>query len=722
MNDRPNQPLFVATIGLSSFVLFTLELLAGRLVLPVFGGTPSVWTTALCFFTGVVFVGYAYAHLVATRLGQRAGGAVHLALAALVVAATLLVPADLSRLRFDGMPAALNVLAVLALVAGAPALLLATTTPLLSAWFSGRGRDPWWLYAVSNGASLAGLIAYPFVIEPFMPLSAQRTALVVLLAVLAVLLARVVVSAPRDARARRMAPTTSRPTLWRQAAWLFAAAIPAGLLSATTMQLATDQISTPLLWIGPLGIYLGSFVIAFSERGRRLLPVAEKLVPAAATVMWVPFVVHVSWPEPVLVTTLLAAFAVLSVTIHGRVALSRPDESRLTGFYLVVSAGGLIATAFVALVAPLVFSDVFEYPLLIIGGLAALAILPGPAWRLTTSPGAALRAAGRRLVPYLAVSGLLITSVSHDAPASALFVSVVLVIGALVIAVGRTPRALALSTTVAIVTLVLVFSPGYLVRVRTFFGITEVRSARDGTATSEIHGTTLHGLQFQDARRAEPTSYFVRSGPLGDVFANLAERVPQAADVGVVGLGIGTIAAYERPGDTMTYFEVDQAVIDLARDRRYFTYLADATAPPRIVLGDGRLSLADAPAGAFDVLVLDAFSSDAVPAHLLTREAMRTYARTLKPGGILVFQLTNRHFDLASAVAETARSIGLDARTKQFTPSSAESARLAAQPSRWLVAGSAADVAPFDELGWTQPGRGSVLTDDYTSILQLMRW
>lgn len=720
--NRPNQPLFVATIGLSSFLLFTLELLAGRLVLPVFGGTPSVWTTALCFFTGVVFVGYAYAHFLATRLGQRAGGVTHLALAVLVVAATLLAPADLTELRFAGMPAALNVLAVLALVAGAPALLLATTTPLLSAWFSGRGRDPWWLYAVSNGASLAGLIAYPFVIEPLVPLSAQRSALPVLLVPLAALLAGVVATAPQGARARREVPATPRPTPSRQVAWLFAAAIPAGLLSATTMQLATDQISTPLLWIGPLGIYLGSFVIAFSKRGRRLLPVAEKLVPAAATVMWVPFVVHVSWPVPVLVTTLLAAFAVLSVAIHGRVALSRPDESRLTGFYLVVSAGGLLGTAFVALVAPLVFSDVFEYPLLLAGGLAALAMLPGPAWPPTAGPGATLRAAGRRLAPYLALGVLLIASVSREAPASALFVTVVLVIGALVIAAGRSPRALALGTAVAIVALVLLFSPGYLVRVRTFFGITEVRSAQNAAATSEIHGTTLHGLQFEDARRAEPTSYFVRSGPLGDVFADLAERVPQAADIGVVGLGIGTIAAYERPGDTMTYFEVDQAVIDLARDRRYFTYLADAPTRPRIVLGDGRISLANAPAGAFDVLVLDAFSSDAVPAHLLTREAMRTYARTLKPGGILLFQLTNRHFDLAPAVAETARSIGLAVRTKQFTPSSAESARLAAEPSRWLVAGGAADVARFDALGWTQPGRGPVLTDDYTSILQLMRW
>ncbi len=718
MKDRHSQPLFIAAIGLSAFALFTLELLAGRMVLPIFGGTPSVWTTALCFFTGVVFVGYAYAHLIATRLGQRVGGAVHLALAVMAVAATILAPRALGGVRFPGMGPALNVLVLLAIVIGPAALLLATTTPLLSAWFSDQGRDPWWLYAVSNAASLAGLLAYPFLIEPLVPLSAQRAALGMLLAIFALLLAGVVASAPRGAHAERPAPATPRPPLRRIAAWVFAAAIPAGLLSATTTAIATDQISTPLLWVGPLAIYLGSFVVAFSERGRRVLPLAEKLVPAAVTVMWVPFVAHVSWSVPVLLTTLLGGFSVIAVAVHGRLALARPDETHLTGFYLAVSGGGLLATAFVALVAPLAFSGVYEFPVLLVGALAALAMLPGPAWPSTTGSGATLRAAGRRLVPYVAVSAALFATVASGP--QALFVSVVLAVGALVIAATPGPRGMAVATAVAIVTLTLVFSPPYLVRVRTFFGITEVRSAENGAAFSEIHGTTFHGVQFTDDRRGEPTSYFVRSGPLGDVFADLAERRPTGADIGVVGLGIGTIAAYERPGDTMTYFEVDRSVIDLARDTRYFSYLADAPVPPQVILGDGRLSLTAAPAESFDVLVLDAFSSDAVPAHLLTREAMQAYLRTLKPGGTLVFQLTNRHFDLTPAVAETARSLGLEARTRAYAPDAAGE-RLAAQGSRWLAAGTPEAMARFDARGWATPARGPVLTDDYTSILQLMR-
>ncbi|TDB37914.1 MAG: hypothetical protein D9V44_07650 [Actinobacteria bacterium] len=718
MKDRYSQPLFIAAIGLSAFALFTLELLAGRLVLPLFGGTPSVWTTALCFFTAVVFVGYAYAHWLGTRFGQRVGGAVHAVLAAVVAAVMLAAPRDLGGLRVPGIDPALNVLVLLAIVAGAPALLFATTTPLLSAWFSGRGRDPWWLYAVSNGASLAGLLAYPFVIEPLVPLSTQRAAIGWVLPVFVLLLAGVAATAPRGAPAGVAAPATPRPSLRMIAAWVFAAAVPAGLLSATTTAIATDQVSTPLLWVGPLAIYLGSFVIAFSARGRRVLPVAERLVPAAVTVMWVPFIVRVSWPVPVLLAVLLGAFAVVAVAVHGRLALSRPDGAHLTGFYLAVSGGGLLATAFVALLAPLVFSGVYEYPVLLVGALAALAMLPGPEWPAVSGPGGALRAAGARMLPFAIVSAALLATAPH---ASLPFVGVVLVIGSLVIIICSGPRGMAFGSAIAVVTLTLVFSPPYLLRVRTFFGITEIRSAENGDAVSEVHGTTLHGLQFTDERRTEPTAYFVRSGPLGDVFAELATRRPDGASIGVVGLGVGTIAAYERPTDAMTYFEVDHAVITLAQDRRYFTYLSDAPSAPRIVLGDGRLSLAAMPAGSFDLLVLDAFSSDAVPAHLLTREAMRAYLRTLEPGGVLVFQLTNRHFDLTPAVAETARSVGLEARTLAYTPDAAARERLAAQASRWLVAGTPEAMGRFEAAGWETPVRGPVLTDDYTSILQLMK-
>ncbi len=717
------RPLFVASIGLSAFLLFTLELLAGRLVLPVFGGSPAVWTTALCFFTGVVFVGYLYAHVVVTRLGQRLGGLLHLVLGGFAVVATILAPTDLGALRNPALPEALNVLLVLALVAGAPAFLLATTSPLLSAWFAGRGGDPWWLYAASNAASLVGLLAYPLIIEPALPLSIQRLLLVTCLVLFVASLVAVV------AGGRQTPPAVDRPSVAaaprlarrRQLLWLVAAIVPAGLLSATTTYLATDLVSAPLLWIGPLGIYLGSFVIAFSERGRRILPIVERLIPAAATLMWIPYVLPGSWPVVVLIVFLLLAYAIIAVAVHGRLALDRPDEAHLTGFYLLVSAGGIVATAFVALVAPLVFNAVYEYPVLLVGGLGVLAVLPGPDRRSIAGPRAIVLDAGRRLVPYVVIGVVLLLLAVLEDPSSAVITSFVFGVGALVICLGASPRILAIGTGAAIVVMLVIGWTNPLVRVRTFFGVIEIRSEYDGVARAEFSGTTLHGIQFIDARQFEPTTYYVRAGPLGDAFTDLWQRLPNGGSIAVVGLGTGTVAAYERPNDSMTFFEIDQAVIDLARDTRQFTYLSNAPVTPQIVLGDARLSLAAEPSASYDLIVLDAFSSDAVPAHLLTREAMQIYQRVLRPGGIIAFHLSNRYYELVPAVATTARTTGLAAVGLSYVPGAARTDQLAARSSSWVIAGKRDDVLRFTN-GWSEPIDGPILTDDFSDTLRLLRF
>jgi SAM-dependent methyltransferase len=724
MRFRSRAP-YVASIGLSAYLLFSLELLAGRLVLPVFGGAPAVWTTALCFFTAVVFLGYLYAHLIVTRLGRRRGSIVHLALVVAVLVATMLAPADLGALRYPGMPEALNVLLVLALVAGAPAFLLSTTSPLLSAWIAERGDDPWWLYAVSNAASLFGLIAYPFLIEPTIPLSGQRSILIALLAVVAVGLTVVVVGARRipDVVREKVEAVTEPPTRRRKALWLLAACVPAGLLAATTTYLTTDHISAPLLWIGPLGIYLASFVVAFSERGRRILPVVERLVPAAATLLWVPYVVPTIWPVVVILPLTLASYGVLAVAIHGRLALDRPDAAHLTGFYLVLSAGGMVATALVALVAPTVFSDVYEYPILLVAGLAALSLLSDAETAGTrTRRGSYLREAAARLLPYLLVGAVLVAFAWRESAAAAVLVAVLVCLGAVLVAMARTMRLLAVGTLLSLVAMTALFAQQDIARVRTFFGVITVRPAVGGAARSEMNGTTLHGLQFLDARSKQPTSYYVRSGPLGDAMLDLDRRLPGGAAIGTVGLGIGTLASYARAGDSMTFFEIDQAIVDLARDPRYFTYLADAAILPRIVMGDGRLSLAEEPAASLDLLVLDAFSSDSVPVHLLTREAMQLYERTLRPGGILLFHLSNRNFDLVPAVGSTARSLGLSAAVRSYTPDTRAIGESAAAASIWMVVGTPADVARFEGIGWTAPADGPVLTDDFSDIVRLLRF
>jgi SAM-dependent methyltransferase len=716
---------FAGAIALSAFLLFSLELLAGRLVLPVFGGSPAVWTTSLCFFTAVLFAGYLYAHLLVGRLPASRAAAVHLGVGIIAVAATVLAPSDLGSLRNPALPQALNVLLALAVVAGGPAFLLATTTPLLSDWYANRGNAPWWLYAASNGASFVALLAYPFLVEPTIPLSAQRLLFAGGLVAMTTMLAAIAASGRRRAGVAQTpgaAVAVAAPSPLsrrRQLLWLAAAFVPAGLLSATTNYLQTDLISAPLIWVGPLAIYLGSFVVAFSLRGRRWVAWADRLVPAAATLLWVPFVLPGVWPVLPLLAVELGSLFVLAVAIHGHLAYDLPDERHVTRFYLVLSAAGMLATAFVALLAPLAFSTVLEYPLLIAAGVGVLVVLPsGPAAERVARRRPLVRELVGRLAPYALIAAALVLLIAREDVAAARNVLGYVVLGLVAVIGGISPRMFAGLTTAVVVVAVVVSTSSPLLRVRTFFGVIEVRTRN--ASHLEISGTTLHGVQFLDGRRDLPTTYYVREGSLGQIVADLDTRLP-AARIAVVGLGIGTMAAYQRPTDAMTFYEIDQTVVDIARNPASFTYLADAPAPPRIVVGDARLSLLDEPAAAFDLLVLDAFSSDSVPAHLLTREAVASYQRVLAPDGLLVFHLSNRYYDLGPAVASTVGAKGLDAALRFYQPSPELMTTLDASPSVWLVAGSPEAVGRFTAQGWTRPGRGPVLTDDYSDLLRTLR-
>jgi len=723
LSARVQQPAFAATVGLSAFLLFSLELVAGRLVLPVFGGAPAVWTTSLCFFTAVLFVGYVYAHVIATRLPAAVAGMIQLSIAAGVVAIAVVTPTHLSDLRTNDLPATLNVLLVLAVIAGGPAFLLATTTPLLSAWYAGRRRDPWWLFAVSNGASFFALLLYPFLVEPSIGLSAQRGLLAVGLTAYAVSLVPIVLSGrgSTTSRGERTQEGAPEPGLKRQAIWLCAALVPAGLLSATTNFLQTDLISAPLIWIGPLAIYLASFVFAFAERGRPVVRWCRWLMPAAATLLWLPFIKPDAWPPVPLLAVELGAFFVVAVGIHGALAHDRPDARLLTRFYLILTAGGAAGTAFVAIAAPLLFSTIYEYPLLIVAGLIVLAILPAAtmADRVRIGLPAVVRGGGARMAPYAAAASALYLLIHAQRPDAAADMRNLLLIGGIVVFTAVSPKILATAAPLTLAVLIAITSTSPLLRTRTFFGVIEVREA-DG-AHLEYSGTTLHGLQYQDARRSEPSTYYSRVGPLASVFDDLRART-DGARIGVVGLGVGTIAAYTRPGDEMTFYEINPAVVSIARDRKYFTYLSDAPVTPRVVVGDARIALEDEPAGVFDLLVLDAFSSDSVPAHLLTREAMRTYMRTLRPGGILAFHLSNRYYSLAGPVGATARDLGLDAASLVSHPDAEAVAKAGATDARWLVAGRPEDIARFASGGWSEPpDRGYVLTDDYSDLTRSLR-
>jgi SAM-dependent methyltransferase len=738
---------WVAAIALSAFVLFTLEFWAGRMLLPAFGGSPGVWATALAFFATLLFLGYLYAHLLATRVSRSRAGVIHTAVCALAVAAAVLAPQDMAALRVAGMAEALNVLLALLIVVGAPAFLLTTTTPLLSAWYATRARDPWWLFAASNAASLAALIAYPALIEPLVGLSTQHVGLVAGLALFSALVVALVLETRRSPAATSPAAveagqraddarvTPAPLTLTRQALWLLAAFVPAGLLAATTNFLTTDLVAAPLLWVGPLAIYLASFVVAFSERGRRWLRFIAPLVPGAATLLWIPYVAPLNWPVVALLIVVLGSFAVLATALHGRLALDRPSSEHLTRFYLVVAAGGMLATAFVALAAPVIFPDVYEYPLLIVGGLVVLAMmhrrLSGRRVPSSTAPSmpepslvggmlASAVALLARLLPYLSVAGLLIVLSGGELPAGALLL---LVVGALFVAAASTPWLAVGAVSIAIVAALSLVGPGVgqqeLFKARSFFGVTEVQQSDSGVAL--YSGTTLHGLQLPGERRLTPTTYYSRPGPLGDVFADLHARVPGGVNVGVVGLGAGTAAVYAEPGDSMTFFEIDPLVIEVAQDARYFTFLAEARGEMAIVPGDGRLSLDAAPPGSFDLLVVDAFSSDVVPPHLLTQEALRVYVRAIRPGGVVALHVSNRYYDLPLAVAATARQLGLEVRLRGHEPDDEQQLYHGATASKWTIVGRAADVARFDGRGWrVVEGADVVLTDDFPDLMRVL--
>ena len=739
---------FALPIGLSAFLLFSVEPLVGRLVLPVFGGTPAVWATVLFFFQGVLLVGYLYGHVSVTRLGSW-GPPLHLVLAGFAVLALVIAPTRVADLRMDAVPPVLDLIRILLVLIGLPALVLTTTTPLVSGWFeASRSResdgDGYWLYALSNGGSLAALIAYPFLIEPRLPLTSQRGIWAVGYALLVVLLG---VAASRAlpalrARAATVAEATlvepvvaaavplevdETPVTWRRRGrWLLLAAVPSGLLSAITTFIATDLVSAPLIWIAPLAIYLGSFIVAFSPRGSRWIGAAAAAAPAMVTLLWVPYGSAGGWPVLAVLVMELAAFGVVAIALHGRLAQDRPAPARLTEFYLTLSLGGALASAFVALLAPAVFPGVWELPILLVGALAALALVTR---RKPRTRDVAIRGldfspffagARSRMTPYLAASLVLVAALvaTH---ALALEAGIRwLLVGGLVLLVGARPWFLALATTFVLLLATFVLQPPAEFRDRSFFGVTEVLRSTDGKLTLLMNGTTVHGSQAVDPALANhPQSYYVRNGPVGDLF-RIATAAQGDRQVGIAGLGGGALATYADAGTDMTFFEIDPVVIQVASDPKLFTYLSGATTKPSIVEGDARLSFEDVPDGRFDLLMLDAFSSDSVPVHLLTAEAISDELRITAPTGLIVFHVSNRYYDLTPPIAAGIAEQGLTVLQKFHTPGAVQEP--GETPSHWLVA--TRDPAKLDELraaGWTAVTPSDrPFTDDYADLLRYL--
>jgi hypothetical protein len=684
MNSVPEQAtdrrfslilLFAVTLFTSASLMFVLQPLFGKLLLPLLGGSPAVWNTCMVFYQSILFLGYLYAHALAVRFSVTQQILIHLALIAL---SFLALPV--------GLPEAIDpptetdptfwLLSTLGLAIGLPFFVLSTTAPLIQKWFAQVGHhsshDPYFLYAASNTGSLLALLSYPFVLEPNIGLAAQQTDWSIGYGLLGVLIAGCAAMLWKN-RAATFTETASEEAgsipFSTQLHWLALALVPSSLLLGLTNFISTDIASVPLLWVIPLTVYLLSFIIVFSKWNDAIHPWMVRIQP----VFLVPFIAY-AFINPAdlpywayLILHVIAFFFAIMVC-HGELAKLRPHTRHLTRFYLIMSFAGMLGGMFNTFVAPFIFNGIYEYPIMIV---AALLLRPGfvsgGKWGWQLAPPGLLLAVG--LVLYVTVSNLLDY---FDAIAISL-----MVLTLVVFFFRKQPVLFALSSgaVIALALGVHSLSAHTLFQDRTFFGVLAVR---ESTLTNEqgqpeiyrelFHGTTKHGAQRLPANLSTiPLTYYSRPGPMGQLF-KAYDSVNQHWRIGSVGLGAGALACYAKPGQQWTLYEIDPLVVDIASDPQWFTYLSQCNKTAHMSIGDARLSLAKEADHSFDLLILDAFSSDAVPTHLLTEEAMKLYFQKLKPNGILAFHITNRHLLLKKVLSIHAENLHLAALIEEFTP------------------------------------------------------
>jgi len=661
----------VLAVFTSAALVFLLEPMVAKLLLPRLGGSAAVWNTSLVFFQAALLAGYGYAHWLQRSRSLRAQTVIHLAVLA---GALLFLPLRISGLLGDPSPNAPIpwLLAVLALSIGVPFAALSATAPLLQRWYGALrlqadGSQSYWLYGASNLGSFVALIAYPTLVEPHISLSAQRVgwsvgfaffgALIVTLALASRFLA---------ARAEPLPVPVETTGSWRErSVWILLAAAPSSLMLGVTSYLVTDLASAPFLWVVPLALYLLTFVIAFAKRASISLEVTlvAQAALVAVTLGLLPFDDD-GGALPALFAANLATFFFTALACHQTLVARRPPSERSTEFFLSIAFGGVLGGAFNALIAPLIFKTVTEYPLALV--LAALARPWGvgrlrPREWVTLAVALALAAAAALVNPTLnylsdAAFDWIKTAVLKvpNLWDTASFVGRVLVgLGAIAAFALRSrawPFAVALAA-ISIGASQAANRERWLDGDRSFFGVLRVEEEdedREGRVRTLYSGTTLHGAQVIDRAsplHCRPMVYYAPKTPIGQVVRSLQGARP-ALDIGVVGLGTGTLAAYARARDTLTYYEIDPKVLEFALEPRRFGYISDcAKGPVRVVLGDARLSLGREAERRFDLLVVDAFTSDSVPTHLLTEQALRGYLRVLKPGGLVVLHLSNRNLD-----------------------------------------------------------------------------
>ena len=739
--DRVTPLLFAVAIFTSASLVFVVQPMVTKLVLPMLGGSPSVWNTAMVFFQTALLAGYAYAHVLQRLQSLKAQVAVHLAL---LVLAALFLPLAISGLLGNPDPTAPIgwLLATLALSVGAPFAVLSATAPLLQAWYArvrvhhADGKNPYVLYAASNLGSFLALLSYPVLIEPLMSLSFQRLGWTVgygVFVAMIVGLAWLVWRKRPGSVGEPQVLVASEPIVWREKGILvLLAAVPSSLMLGVTAYLSTDVASAPFLWVVPLALYLATFVIAF--QARPLIPLWLTLtLQAAASAVCVGMVAFRTGEWAFIFAVHLIAFFLITLMCHQRMAARRPPPDRLTEFYLLMSLGGVVGGAFTALVAPVIFNNVYEYPLmLVLAGLARPwgrgALTRGQTVLFLSAVGLCILApVALEVVRYMPdVRAVL------DNQALVRIAQIILGIAAICAFLTR-ERAVAFTIILGLIAITTQFiARGYdwSLTDRSFFGVMRVANVPDpglgGDVHVLMHGTTLHGAQARDpAYACRPTLYYAPATPIGQSAQIVQARGPSAR-IGVVGQGSGAMAAYKRAGDEMTFFEIDPMVDTLSRDPEWFTYISDcADGPVRTVLGDARLTMAAEPAGTYDLLIIDAFSSDAVPTHLLTVEALQGYLNLVKPTGVVLLHLSNRNLEITRPAVAAARSIGAADLHQVYVESANASEMAEASTEALVISPTEEGLADFEaDPRWRTLVETDVRpwTDDYVNLFgSLMR-
>ncbi len=736
--------VFTLTIFISAALLFLVQPMFARMVLPMLGGSPSVWNTTMVFYQAILLLGYGYAHLSTKWFGVRNQALAHSVLLFLpLLVLPIVVPHGWTP-PSDVNPAPW-LLGLLLVAVGLPFFVVSASSPLLQKWFAATGhpaaKDPYFLYAASNAGSLLALLSYPILLEPRLRLMDQsllwRNGYLLFIACTLISVGFLwrhaqspeaqTISSTRFAETSTLAKDDA-PSNARRLNWVLLAFVPSSLMMSVTTYLSTDVAAVPLMWIVPLVLYLLTFILVFSQR--QIIP--QMLATRALALLILPLVValasRANHPTALLLPLHLLVFFVITLVCHGQIVADRPSAQHLTEFYFWMSLGGVLGGAFNALLAPVLFSTVVEYPLTLVLA-CALALRPlatqvAPEkllrsrvldWVLPTILGLATFG----LVTFLQKrleAGPETTGLLFGIPAFACFVF--------------SRRPLRFSLGIGAILLAGTFylnGQGIVIyTARSFFGVHRVTFDQTGQLHQIVHGDTLHGSQrWLPTPQREAQAYYYRTGPLGQAFTSFQER-SKNWKIAVVGLGAGGISSYAQRGQDWTFYEIDPVVEQIARNPKFFTYLRDCPAPLKVILGDGRLTLSRAQPASYDVLILDAYSSDSLPIHLLTRQAMQIYLSKLAPHGLMIFNISNRHLNIAPVLGNLSKDAGLVClHQDQGEISAVEAARGKTASHFAVVARNRADLGTLaDDQRWKPcptSDKIGVWTDDFSSVFSVFQ-